>query len=358
MGKRKTTLSAKIRKDKSPLIRDITLYFYKIWLHLRIPKRRKAIFNKAYEFMKLWIGRVIKERVPRSAGSLAYVTILGFIPFLTFIVMLAPDLPFLNLKEKIGAVVAENFIPGSADAVMGMINEMISRRMSLNIMVFIILLVSSYALFENIRNTFDHILITHAPERKDILSQFVKFFGTIVFGLLILVLLFSSSSLPIISRLLKLRIFTWLMYIVPFILQFLALFFLYMLMPSIKVKRKSLIKGAFWTTVIWVLVKSGFDYYIYNLTSFQAVYGVIAALPIFLFWIYVNWIIILAGIVLVSVIDKGIREEVIQTQPQKVVRLTLEMYSDSKLNQRLEKFISKNDIKDLVDQIEIDEDKQ
>jgi len=88
------------------------------------------------------------------------------------------------------------------------------------------------------------------------------------------------------------------------------------------------------------------------------VYGVIAALPIFLFWIYVNWIIILAGIVLVSVIDKGIREEVIQTQPQKVVRLTLEMYSDSKLNQRLEKFISKNDIKDLVDQIEIDEDKQ
>jgi len=120
------------------------------------------------------------------------------------------------------------------------------------------------------------------------------------------------------------------------------------------VRRKSLIQGAFWTTVIWVLVKSGFDYYIYNLTSFQAVYGVIAALPILLFWIYVNWLIILSGIVLVSVIDKGVREEVIQKTPKKVVRITMEMYSDDRLNNRLESFINKKDITDLVEQFDKD----
>ncbi len=355
MGKRKANIFTKTRETVTPFISKATIYFYTIWLHLRSPKRRKAIFINSFNFMKMWIGRVIKEQVPRTAGSLAYVTILGFIPFITFLVMLAPDLPFLNLKEKIADVVAANFIPGSADAVMGMINEMIARRMGLNIMVFVILLISSYMLFENIRNTFDRILSTHVPEQKDILSRFVKFFGTIVFGLLILVLLFSSSSLPIISRLLKLRIFTWLMYVIPFILQFLAIYFLYMLMPSIKVKRKSLIRGAFWTTVIWVVVKSGFDFYIYNLTSYQAVYGVLAALPIFLFWIYINWIIILAGIVLVSVLDKEVREEVIYKQPQRVVRVTLEMYSDSKLNKRLEDFINKKNIKDFVDLIDEDE---
>jgi len=144
------------------------------------------------------------------------------------------------------------------------------------------------------------------------------------------------------------------MYVLPFFLQFLALFFLYMLMPSIKVRRKSLIRGAFWTTVIWVLIKSGFDYYIYNLTSFQAVYGVIAALPIFLFWIYINWIIILGGIVLVSVIDKGVRQDVIHKTPQKVIRVTLEMYSDNKLNQRLENYINKKNIKELVEQFDED----
>lgn len=356
MGKRKQNIFTKARLAITELTRSLTIYLYTIWLHLRTPRRRKMIFSNAFKFMKLWISRVIKEQVPRSAGSLAYVTILGFIPFITFIVMLAPDLPFLNLKEKIANIVAANFIPGSADAVMGMINEMIARRMGLNIMVFIILLVSSYTLFENIRSTFDRILSTYVPNPKDILSKLIKFFGTIIFGLLILVLLFSSSSLPLISRILKLRIFTWLMYLLPFVLQFMAIFFLYMFMPSIKVRRKSLIKGAFWTTLIWVMIKSGFDYYIYNLTSFQAVYGVIAALPIFLFWIYVNWIVVLAGIVLVSVIDKGLREEVAQRDPHNMVRITMEMYSNNKLNQRLEQFINKKDIKNLVE--EIDEDKE
>lgn len=50
-----------------------------------------------------------------------------------------------------------------------------------------------------------------------------------------------------------------------------------------------------------------FDIYIYNLTSIQAVYGVMSALPIFLMWVYFNWVIIMGGIVLVSVLDKKAR---------------------------------------------------
>lgn len=310
------------------------------------------MFGEIKQFTSFFYQRITKEGVLRESSSLAYVTILGFIPFITFIVMIAPDLPFLNLKEKIGEVVASNFIPGSAEAVMDMINDMIARRMGLNIMIFIILLISSYSLFNNIRHTFDRILSTSIPESQDILTQFIKFFGTLVFGLVILVLLFSSSSLPIISRILKLPIFNWLMYVVPFVLQFLALLFLYMLIPSIKIRRSSLFRGTFWTTLIWVICKSGFDYYIYNLTSYQAVYGVIAALPIFLFWIYINWAIILGGIVLVSVIDNFGKDALIKRTPQQVVRITMEMFSDDKLNQRLVKHLNKSDIKTLVDQLD------
>ncbi|MCB5279629.1 MAG: YihY family inner membrane protein [Candidatus Cloacimonetes bacterium] len=352
MGKKKANMSNTFHELFNPIIQAISIKFYKIWLNLLSPKRRNKLFMKAKDFVSLLVNRIIKERIPREAGSLAYVTILGFIPFITFIVMIVPDLPFLNLKDRIADVVAKNFIPGSADAVMDMINEMITRRMGLNIMVFAILLVSSYLLFNNIRVTFDRILSTHAPENPDILTQFVKFFGTLVFGFIILVLLFSSSSLPIISRLVKLKIFTWLTYILPFITQFFALFFMYMLLPTVRIKRRSLFLGTFWTTVIWILVKSGFDVYIYNLTSYQAVYGVLAALPIFLFWIYINWLIILGGIVMVSVIDKDVREEVIQKTPEQVVKITLEMFSDSKLNNRLESFVNKKDIKDFVGNID------
>lgn len=354
MGKQKGNVFTSFSRLISALFRIIIIDLYKIYLTLASSPRRHKIWHKIKVFISLMYVRITKEKVPREAGSLAYTTILGFIPFITFIVMLAPDLPFLNLKEKIANVVATNFIPGSAETVMDMINEMIARRMGLNIMVFIILLISSYLLFSNIRRTFDRILSTHAPQSQDIISQFIKFFGTLVFGLIILILLFSSSSLPIISRLLKMPLFTWLSYILPFVLQFFALLFLYMLMPSIKIRRASLIRGTFWTTLIWVLVKSGFDFYIYNLTSYQAVYGVLAALPIFLFWIYINWLIILGGIVLVSVIDNQDSEEIIQKIPHRVVRISLEMYSDGKLNESLKSYISKKDIKDLVELIDED----
>lgn len=354
MGKIKESRPNFLQKQYQLLLRSIIIRFYKIYLNLSNPGRRKKMWNNAVSFVSLLVNRISKERVPQESGSLAYVTILGFIPFITFIMMIVPDLPFLNLKDRIGEVVAKNFIPGSAETVMDMINDMIARRMGLNIMVFAILLISSYSLFNNIRSTFDRILSTHAPQSMDILSQFVKFFGTLVFGFILLVLLFSSSSLPIISRVVKLGIFTWLSYILPFITQFLALYFMYMFLPSVRTKQRSLIVGTFWTTVIWILVKSFFDYYIINLTSYQAIYGVLAALPIFLFWIYVNWLIILSGIVMVSVIDKEVRDEVILRAPERVVKITLEMFSDSKLNNRLESYINKKDIKDLVDQLDED----
>lgn len=332
--------------------RTAVIDFYRAYCTLRSPKRRKNIWQDMVSFSTAFYRRITKEGVLRESASLSYVTILGFIPFITFIIMIAPDLPFFNMKEKIAAVVGQNLIPGSANAVMEMINEMIERRMGLNIMVFIILLISSYSLFNNIRNTFDRILSTHVAEAQDIFAQFIKFFGTLVFGLVIMVLLFSSSSLPIISRMLKMPIFTWLMYVIPFVLQFLGLFFLYQLLPSIKIRRSSLFRGAFWTTLVWVLAKSGFDMYIYNLTSYQAVYGVIAALPIFLFWIYINWVIILGGIVLISVIDAGSKGSILSREPQKMVKITLEMYSDEKLNQRLESYLNKKNINEFVEQFD------
>src|SRR5690554_450929 len=109
MGRRKDNLFSGIRKILYPYTRALTLWMYRLWLHVAMASRRKIVLRRIGTFFRLWVSRIIKEKVPRESGSLAYVTILGFIPFITFILMLAPDLPFLNLKEKIADVVAQNF---------------------------------------------------------------------------------------------------------------------------------------------------------------------------------------------------------------------------------------------------------
>jgi len=322
--------------------------FAKVIYYLRVPKMRKVILGNVFRFLQILQKRVAKEGILKESASLTYITILSFVPFVSFIVLIAPDLPVLNLGDKFRQIVAHNFIPGSANAIMNFVDGLITKRVGFNIFNFVLMVITSYSLFTVIRGAFDRILSMQQRISYDFITQLVKFFGTILFGMFIILLLFSSSSIPVVTRLLHMPVLKWLMVVVPFVLQFLALTFLYMLLPSVRIKRASLIRGAFWTTVIWVLAKSLFDVYIYNLTNMEAIYGVMAVLPIFLMWIYLNWVIILGGIVLVSIIDSEGKTPLYIEKPEETVRITMEMYADTKLAKRLEGMMDKKSLIDTI----------
>ena len=79
--------------------------------------------------------------------------------------------------------------------------------------------------------------------------------------------------------------------------------FIYFFATTIHFRASSLFIGSAVASLLWIIVKLGFDFYISNLTNMEVVYGVIATLPIFLFWIYLNWAIILLGVVLIAVLE-------------------------------------------------------
>ena len=317
---------------------------------LTTPEKLKQVMIKVWDFIKLFYKRITNDGVLKESASLTYITLLGFVPFITFVLMIAPDLPFLNVKEKIRDILAANMVPGSASAIMGYLDDFVKNRTAFNMMSFVILIVSSYSLFRNIRNAFDRILNVRMGNSQDLISQMIKFLGTLIFGFIIMVVLFSASSLPVISLVFNLPILKQISYFLPFVVQFLGISLLYSLIPTIRVGRKAVMQGAFWTSVVWALVKNLFDIYIYNLTSIQAVYGVMSALPIFLTWIYFNWVIIMGGIVLVSVLDsKGEVEDLVE-EPHQTVRMTLELYSNDSLNRRLEGLVDKKDLLEVLTQ--------
>ena len=85
----------------------------------------------------------------------------------------------------------------------------------------------------------------------------------------------------------------------------------------------------------------------YNLTNIEAVYGVVKSLPIFLFWIYLNWVIILSGMVLVAILeykDKALKH----VEAKHYVRVTMEMYTDQKMDKQIDVIMKKGDLPDLV----------
>ncbi|MFO7660124.1 MAG: YihY/virulence factor BrkB family protein [Candidatus Cloacimonadaceae bacterium] len=316
--------------------------------HLTNKEKLKLMWRNISALFSLFYKKVMQEGVLKEAAALTYITILGFIPFLLFIVFLIPKISSLSSNPMFQTHLYENFMPVSTGEVGNLIAQLISRKVTFNFFSLIMTIITSYSLFKVIRDTFDRILIMEFKPPKDLLSQLLKFFGTIIFGFVIILVLFSSSSLPIVSSLLDLPLFRkQLIVILPFLMQFLALIFLYMVLPSAKVSRKSLFKGAFWTTLVWVIAKSGFDLYVYNLTNIEAMYGVVKSLPIFLFWIYLNWVIILSGMVLVAILeykDKALKH----VEAKHYVRVTMEMYTNQKMDKQMDAIMKKDDLPELL----------
>lgn len=348
--------------EKIPLSkRLIILLFYYIRLglhdlehaltHITDKKKRVILWQNICNFVCLFYKKAAQETILKESAALTFITLLGFVPFMFLIVFFIPKIPFLSSTSKLQAQLYQNFMPMSTGDIGAFITKIISQEITFNIVSFIMVIITSYSLFRVIRDTFDRILVLEYKPPKDLVSQLAKFFGTIIIGFIIILLLFSSSSLPIISSLLNIPLFRkQLIFLLPFILQFVGLVLLYMILPSIKISRKSLFRAAFWTTLVWVIMKGMFDYYVYNLTNIEAVYGVLRSLPAFLFWVYVNWIIVLGGIILVSILEH--KEMAIRSEKNKhFVRLTLEMYTNKKLDKDIDAIISKDSLPEIVEKL-------
>jgi membrane protein len=291
-----------------------------------------ATLFKQYEIMK-------------ESAALTFTTMMGFIPFTVFILMLIPSLPFLQAQAAIRKVIIANFVPKSAVAVSGYIDQLLVMQHSFNWMNYVVLTISSYALFRIISKTFDRILHVRQSAPKSPLYNLVQFFGTIVLGSVMILILFSVTSVPLMTSLFDLGMLqTALNWVLPFVFTFVFLLLLFYAVPSSKTRTNSLLIGTLVCSAIWFFVKSGYGWYIDYFTNYRGFYGVLASIPVFIFWIYLNWAIILGGVVVIAILEERPQEQ----SPDTVVtvQITVEKkYSNQTLR------LSRRDARDILRQI-------
>jgi membrane protein len=81
----------------------------------------------------------------------------------------------------------------------------------------------------------------------------------------------------------------------PFVFSTAGLTLLYKGVPARHVALASAFTAGILAAAAFEGAKHAFAWYLTRISSYEAVYGALAALPIFLLWIYLCWIIILAG---------------------------------------------------------------
>ncbi len=281
--------------------------------------------KKIIKFFKEFWEKFSAEGIFKESAALTFVTLLGFIPFLIFILFLLPELPFLKVQDQFKDILIKVFLPSSAEQISLYIAQIISKKIPFNLFNFIILVVTSYSLFKIINDSFDNILNVHPLRKQDFLTLIVKFLGMVIFGGLLILVLLSATSIPLVTNFISIPLLQgFSLYVTPFLLLFIIFSLGFIYIPTIKVNIKSILIGSSSSAIVWIIFKSLFNWYIAHLTNIEIIFGVLASVPIFLFWIYANWIIILSGLITVSILEKRHKKALTLTAGDNRIRVSFE----------------------------------
>jgi membrane protein len=147
--------------------------------------------------------------------------------------------------------------------------------------------------FENSANR-----IYRAPRGRGTLHRIVVYWAVLTLGpVLLLVVLYAAefwldwgASLPGLGPL-----FAPLDEFGSLFGSFLALVFLYKLLPNTLVRWRPALAGAFVAATLWYASKWAFGLYVSRALPYLKLYGALGLIPLFLFWLYLNWLIVLFG---------------------------------------------------------------
>src|SRR5271166_528061 len=112
---------------------------------------------------------------------------------------------------------------------------------------------------------------------------------------------------------------------VPALLEFIALTLLYCLIPNCAVRWRDGALGAAVATAAIEILKVGFSIYVGATSFYQTVYGALAAIPIFLLWMYISWMAVLLGAVVTAASPNWRIDERLGSVPAGGIRLGLSL---------------------------------
>lgn len=96
----------------------------------------------------------------------------------------------------------------------------------------------------------------------------------------------------------------YLSHLLSIVASWVLLFLLYALMPNTHVSVRAAGVGALVSATLWEAAKFGFQIYVAKALPYSAIYGSIGLIPLFLFWIYVTWMIVLFGLIVTYALQR------------------------------------------------------
>ena len=248
--------------------------------------------------------RFFKSKYYVRSSALAFTSLLGFIPLVSVLVSLLSKLPITaSMLPKLQHFVFNNFVPTQGEKIYPFIEKFLAQADRLPLTQFFFLIFISMFLLLSIERTLNHIW--GLGRKRKISVSLLLTWGVLILAPIFMVLSIIIStyliSLPILVRW-NVDIFYhhYFAGLLPFFSSFLAFALLYFVIPCEKVKLVHALFGGLVATLLFEAAKHVFSIYVKLFPTYDAIYGAMAVIPIFMLWVYLVWCIVIYGAIVVS----------------------------------------------------------
>lgn len=298
-----------------------------IWkLNIKDLAPKKAFFVKALKVGILSSKDFIKDECALRASALTYYSLLSVVPVLAMIFGVAKG---FGLETALERELTEALKGQEAvlQQILSFAHQMLEKTQGGVIagVGFIILIFTVMQLLNNIEEAFNSIW--HNKKSRSLVRKATDYTTILIISPILFaassgITLFIKVELENISQ--NAELISYFSGALLFLLNFMpyaviwALFtMLYMIMPNVKVKFSSaliagIIAGTIYQVVQWIYIS-----FQIGVSRYNAIYGSFAALPLFLIWLQISWIIALAGAEL-SYAIQNVKSYESETQSSKI----------------------------------------
>jgi len=258
----------------------------------------KLVNHPSVLFIRYLFKQFLNNQGILNAAALTYTTLFAVVPLMTVsYAMLAAVPSFQGVGQELQGWVFDNFVPATGAVVQDYLNDFSSQARKLTAVGIGLLAVTSIMMMKNIEAAFNRIWRVSEPRKG--LSSFLLYWAILSLGPILigvgLVLTSYIASLPFITTATEAVGKGRLLSLLPMFFSAAAFTLIYVAVPNCRVSFKSALLGGVVVALLFESAKRGFTAFVTQFPSYELIYGAFAAVPLFLLWIFISWVIILMG---------------------------------------------------------------
>ncbi len=262
-------------------------------------KRFLISLRQVLRFVGYTARRFGEDSCARQAAGLGYISLLSIVPLLAVgLGMLSAFPAFDDIRLELQVMIFQNFLPASGSEVTEQLTSFVenaSKATGPGVLAFAL---TAVLLLNNIEAALN--MIWRVRERRPLAVRILVYWTMLTLGPLLL-----GASLSFSGYVFAVVEYSGINAYTEGYVQFarvisvaLATFgfaVIYFVVPNRPVPVVFALVGGFIAGLLIELLKAGFGLYLQHFPSYQAIYGALAAVPIFLLWMYLFWAAVLLG---------------------------------------------------------------